>query len=89
VPFFPLTRASGQLGTSAKDCVALVLVSKFASSLPESPALPRTHWKPRTTREERESDRAQISQKNFGWRTPKGRTLVGETLKGNWESVSS
>jgi len=27
-----------------------------------------THWKFRATREERESERAQISQKNFGWK---------------------
>jgi len=56
-----MTGAS-RLGTSAKGCVAPVLASEFASSIPG------THWKIRATREERESERAQTSQKDIGCR---------------------
>jgi len=43
-----------------------------------------TYWKLRTTREERESKRFQISQKDFGWRN------VGaeeRRVRADWESV--
>jgi len=45
------------------------LASESASSLPGSPGWPRTYWKLSATRKERESERSQISQKDFAWKT--------------------
>jgi len=38
----------------------------------------RTHWKLRATREERKSERSQISQKDFSWRNAGDRGEKGE-----------
>jgi len=59
--------ANGQ-GTWVKGSVAPVLASESASSFSGNPAWPRIHWKLRATWEERELERSQISQKDFGWR---------------------
>jgi len=60
-----------------KGNVAPVLASEHASSLPESPAWPGTHWKLRVTREEKESERAQIFQKDVDWSSGAG-TILGQ-----------
>jgi len=57
------SRSRGQ-GTWATESVAPVLASEPARSFPGSPAWPGTHWKLRATREERESERSQISQRD-------------------------
>jgi len=57
--------------TWVKGSVAPVLASESAGSFPESPAWPGTQWKLRATREEKESETSQISQKD----------MVGKTLR--------
>jgi len=48
--------------------VATALASESSSSLPRNSAWPGTDWKLRAKWEERELERSQISQKDFGWR---------------------
>jgi len=67
------SRSQGQ-GTWVMGSVAPVLASESARSFPGSPAWPGTHWKLRAIREESESERSQISQKDFGWRNLLPRT---------------
>jgi len=50
--------------------ILILYTSESARSFPGSPAWSGTHWKLRATREERESEISQISQKD----------LVGETM---------
>jgi len=64
---FAIVEASGQ-ETWVAGSVAPVLASESAHSFSGSPALPGSHWQLRATREERESERSQISQKDFGWK---------------------
>jgi len=64
---FAIVGAMGQ-GTWVTESVAPVLASESARSFSGSPAIPGTHWKLRATREERESERSQIFQKDFGRR---------------------
>jgi len=82
---FAVVGASGQ-GTWVKGNVAPVLASESAHSFPGSPAWPGagTYWKFRATREERESERYQISQKDFGWRNAGS---VERRVRADWESV--
>jgi len=54
--------------TSEKKSVAPIFASEFANSFLGSSACPGTHWKLRDTREEKKLERAQIFQKDFGWR---------------------
>jgi len=72
------------LRTWIKGSVAPVLASESASSLLWSPAWPGTHWKLRATWEERESERSQIFQKDFGWRNAEA---VERRASADWESV--
>jgi len=60
----------GNIGKGECCTVAPVLASESASSLPGSPAWLGTRWKliAIATRKDRESERSQISLKNFGWR---------------------
>jgi len=51
-----------------KCCSDFSKRSESASLLPGSLAWPWTPWKFKSTREERDSERAQIFQKDFGWR---------------------
>jgi len=48
------------------------------------PTWPGTQWKLRATREERELERSQISQKDFGWRNP---GAVDRRVRADWELV--
>jgi len=47
-------------------------------------SLPGTHMKLRVTRKERESERSQTFQKDFGW---KNTGAVERRASANWESV--
>jgi len=51
-----------------RECRYTVPASESASPSPGRPARLGTHLKPRATREERESERPQIYQKDFGRR---------------------
>jgi len=65
---FAIVGARAQETWVTGSTVAPVLASESAHSFSVSPVWPGTHWKLRATREERESERYQISQKDFGWR---------------------
>jgi len=79
---FLMVRVSGQ-GTRVKGSVAPVLASEFAHSFPGSLADQgqtgslELHWK-------KESERSQISQKDFGWRNAE---TVERRERVEWKSV--
>jgi len=75
-------RGQGAWGTGS---VAPALASESGRSFREVQYdRGRTHWKLKATREERESERSQISQKDFGWRNagPEERRV-----RADWKSI--
>jgi len=68
----------------SKGEFAPIFASESVSLLPKSPAWPEIHRKLRATREERESERSQISQKDFFWRDTE---TVERRARAEWESV--
>jgi len=80
---FAIVGANGQ-GTWVTGNIFPVLASESTRSFPGSPAWPGTHWKLRATQEEMESERSQISQKDFGWRNAGAEE---RRVRADWESV--
>jgi len=81
-----MTEAVTDTGYIGEEKCCSGLGKQFASSLSRSPARPRKDtleaW---ATRKERQSEKAQISQNDFGWRnTETGKRKV----RADWESVS-